>query len=125
MNSSRELGGLHAGVSRYEEKMAMDERLEMLKQEILDRIKPETRDIVKQGTTEVRKEIMPYLKLIETMENDIHEMKNSMINRDEMEDEMNKFFENFVNEFSHAIESIKDPKVKNIFKETFAALCRG
>ena len=102
MNSSGELTGLSAGLSRYEEKIAMEERLEKLKQEILDRVKPETLDIVKQGTTEVRKEIMPYLKLIETMENDIHEMKNSMIKRDEMEDEMNKFFEKFVNEFSHA-----------------------
>lgn len=125
MNSSGELTGFSAGLSRYEEKITREEELDKLKQEILDRIKLETHDIVKQKTTEVKKEIMPYLKPIETLEKEVLEIKNSMIKRDEMENEMNKVFDKFVKEFSQAIESIEDPGVKSILKRTVDAFTRG
>ena len=125
MNSSEELTGFPAGLSRYEEKITREEELDKLKQEILNRIKLETHDIVKQKTIEVKKEIMPYLKPIETLEKEVLEIKNSMIKRDEMEDEMNKVFDKFVKGFSQAIESIEDPEVKGILKRTVDAFTRG
>ena len=117
MNSSGELTGFTAGLDRYEKKIARGEELDKLKQEILDRAKLETHDIVKQKTTEIEKEIMSYLKPVGTMEKDVHKIKNSMISRDEMKDEMNKFFDKFLNEFGHAVEDIKDPETKNAIRE--------
>lgn len=64
-------------------------------------------------------------EVVKPIEQDITEMKNSMIKRDEMEDEINKLFDKFLNDFSHAIESIEDPKVKGILQRTVNALKKG
>ena len=57
------------------------------------------------------------LSLLRKAINEIQGIKNSMITRDEMKGEMNEFFDKFLNEFSHAVEDIKDSETKNAFRE--------
>jgi truncated hemoglobin YjbI len=71
---------------------------------------------------EEREEI---LNLLRKANEEIQELKKSRVTRDEMAE----FFDKFLNEFSHAVEDIKDPETKNAFlgliKRTNAAFKRG
>ena len=99
MNSSGEIVGLGGSVARYEDKIAREEELNKIKQEI----------------TEVKKEVVALLKPIE---NDIQNIKSNFeMDKPLTKDEMIKFFEKFLNEFSHAVENIENPQTKNVFLE--------
>jgi truncated hemoglobin YjbI len=57
---------------------------------------------------EEREEI---LNILQDASDEIQELKKSRVTREEMEE----FFENFLNEFSHAVDKIKDPETKKAF----------
>ena len=114
MSTSEEMRGYSAGAARYQEILARDkaQREEMI-QEILAKITVETRDIIKQKTTEVEKEIIDLLGPdLETLLSDVREIKNTGVTRKEMDEFFVKFKE-FLNEFSHIMDSMKDPKAKD------------
>ena len=65
------------------------------------------------------------LNLLRKAHEEIQELKKSRVTRDEMAE----FFDKFLNEFSHAVEDIKDPETKNAFlgliKRTKDAFIKG
>jgi len=89
----------------------------------LDRVWEKTEEEKKRAEEEKKRldERVKILSLLRKANEEIQGIKKSKVGRDEMAE----FFEKFLNEFSHAIESIEDPKVKGILKRTLDAFRRG
>ena len=121
MNSSEEEKYLSTSFTptaeRLQKKITMDARREEeMKQEILNVIRVEITKAIKQNKIDIKSEIASLLGPdIDTLKKNILEIKSNTVTRDEMNGEMNKFFDKFLNEFSHAVEDIKDPETKKAF----------
>jgi predicted RNA-binding protein with EMAP domain len=76
-------------------------------EESIDRLTKRTEE--EKRRLEEREEI---LDLLRKANEEIQELKKSRVTRDEMAE----FFDEFLNEFSHAVEDIKDPETKNAFR---------
>ena len=89
---------------------AINKQHDAMKQEMLNKLKVEISNIIKQRTTDVEEQIIKdYLKpCLEGLEKDVNEMNNS--------------FDKFLNEFSHAVDSIEDPKLKSLLSKVVESI---
>lgn len=118
MSTSEELRGFGSNTGRYitqQQKKRETQDKEQAEEELKKKIFAKIDNEITNAKIEIASEV------VKPMEKDIREMKNSMIKRDEI----NKLFDKFLNDFSHAIESIEDPKVKGIIQRTAEAFRRG
>ena len=89
---------------------AINKQHDAMKQEMLNKLKVEISNIINQKTTGVEKRIIEdYLKpCLEGLEKDVNEM--------------NKSFDKFLNEFSHAVDSIEDAKLKSLLSKVVESM---
>jgi 23S rRNA maturation-related 3'-5' exoribonuclease YhaM len=95
---------------RAEIEDAINKQRDDMKQEMLNKLKVEIGNIINQKTTGVEKRIIEdYLKpCLDGLEKDVNEM--------------NKSFDKFLDEFSNAVDSIEDPKLKSLLSKVVESI---